>query len=66
MTQSEQTSCQRLMYLNDVMTAVKLRSNTDAAKLMRAVGIVMTNKGACVMREDLTDYCDKEGIALCL
>ena len=56
----------RLMNQDDVAKAVKLRNPIDAAKLMRAVGIVMTNKGACVMREELTDYCDKEGIALCL
>lgn len=56
----------RLMNLSDVAKAVKLRNPIDAAKLMRAVGIVMTNKGACVMREELIQYCDREGIKLSL
>ena len=44
------------------MTAAKLRSPTDAARLMRAVGTVLSDKGACVLKDELSDYCDREGI----
>lgn len=64
--QNDVTNFGRLMYLEDVMTAAKLRSPTDAARLMRAVGIVLSDKGACVLKEELSDYCDREGIDLCL
>lgn len=64
--QNDLTNFGRLMYLEDVMKAAKLRSPTDATRLMRAVGIVMTDKGACVLKEELSDYCDREGIDLCL
>ena len=60
------TNFGRLMYLEDVMTAAKLRSPTVAARLMRAVGTVLSDKGACVLKDELSDYCDREGIALCL
>lgn len=62
--QDDLTNFGRLMYLEDVMKAAKLRSPTDAAKLMRAVGIMLSDKGACVMRAELIDYCDREGIKL--
>ena len=64
--QDDLTNLGRLMYLADVMTATKTRSPQDTAKLMRAVGIVMSDKGACVLKDELSDYCDREGIALCL
>lgn len=53
----------RLMHLPDVMEATSL-DRIKANKLMRKTGIIYSGSSPCVLREELRDYCEREGIKL--
>lgn len=53
----------RLMHLPDVMEATCL-DRIKATKIMRKIGIIYSGDSPCVLKEELLDYCEKEGIKL--
>lgn len=53
----------RLMHLPDVMEATCL-DRIKATKIMRKIGIIYSGDSPCVLREELRDYCEREGIKL--
>ena len=53
----------RLMHLPDVMEATCF-DRIKATKLMRKTGIIYAGSSPCVLKEELRDYCDREGIKL--